>query len=72
MGFNLGFKGLIQTGTNHCVMRNAQEDMAVVTNRGTSQIWTTSNCRKINTICNYVHVNNINMTMIENFFCKTW
>ena len=37
MGFNSGFKGLIQTGTNHCVMRNAQEDMAIVTNRGTSQ-----------------------------------
>ena len=23
----------MQTGTNHCVMRNAQEDMAIVSNR---------------------------------------
>jgi len=44
--------------------------MAIVTNRGTSQIWTTNNCRKINTKCNYTHVNNINMTMIEFFFVR--
>jgi hypothetical protein len=43
-------------------------NMAIVTNRGTSQIRTTSNCRKINTKCNYTHMNNINMTMIEIFF----
>jgi len=42
--------------------------MAIVTNRGTSQIQTTSNYRKINTKCSYTHVNNINMTMTENYF----
>ena len=36
--------------------------MAIVTNRGTSQMWTTSNYGKMNTKCNYTHVNNINMT----------
>jgi len=41
--------------------------MAIVTNRGTSQIRTTSNYRKINTKCNYMHVNNINMKMVEFF-----
>jgi len=45
--------------------------MAIVTNRGTSQIRTTSNCRKMNIKGNYMHVNNTNMTMIG-FFCKTW
>jgi len=44
--------------------------MATVTNRGTSQIRTTSSYRKMNTKCNYMRVNNINMTMIETFFCK--
>jgi hypothetical protein len=43
--------------------------MAIVTNRGTSQI-RTSNYRKINTKCNYRHVNNINMTMIEIYFVR--
>jgi len=42
--------------------------MAIVTNRGTSQIRTTNNYRKMNTKFNYMHVNNINMTMIEIFF----
>jgi len=42
--------------------------MAIVTNRGTSEIRTTSNYRKMNTKCNYTHVNIINMTMIEIFF----
>jgi hypothetical protein len=41
--------------------------MAVVTNRGTKQKRTTSNYGKMNTKCNYTHVNNINMTMIEFF-----
>jgi hypothetical protein len=41
--------------------------MAIVTNRGTSQIQTTSNCRKLNTKCNYTHVNNINNTITEFF-----
>jgi hypothetical protein len=50
--------------------KNAQ-DMAIVTNRGTSQIQTTSNYGKINTKCNYMHVNSINMTMIEFFLYKT-
>jgi len=45
--------------------------MAIVTNRGTSWIRTASNYRKMNTKCNYMHVNNINMTMIEFFFGKT-
>jgi len=44
--------------------------MVIVTNRGTSQIQTTSNCRKMNTKCNYTHVNNVNMTMIEIFFVR--
>jgi len=44
--------------------------MAVVTNRGTSQIWTTSNYGKMNTKCKYTYVNNINMTMTEIFFIK--
>ena len=39
--------------------------------RGTSGIRTTSNCRKMNTKCNYTHVNNINMTMTEFFFGMT-
>jgi len=39
--------------------------MAIVTNRGTSQIRTSSNYRKMNTKCNYMYVNNINMTMTE-------
>jgi hypothetical protein len=38
--------------------------MAIVTNRGKSQIRTTSNCIKMNTKCNYMHVNNINMTWL--------
>jgi len=46
--------------------------MAIVTNRGTSQIRTTSIYGKMNTKCNYTHVNNINMTMTEIFFGKTW
>jgi len=41
--------------------------MVIVTNRGTSQIRTTSNYRKMNTKCIYTHVNNINVTMIEFF-----
>jgi len=41
--------------------------MAIVTNRGTSQIRTTSNCRTMNTKCSYMRVNNINMTIIEIF-----
>jgi hypothetical protein len=44
--------------------------MAVVTNRGTSKIWTTSSYGKMNTKCNYTHVDNINMTMIEILFVK--
>jgi len=39
--------------------------MSIVTNRGTSEIWTPSNCRKNEYKLNYTHVNNINMTMIE-------
>jgi hypothetical protein len=46
----------------------AWEDMAIITNKGTSQIWTTNNYRKLNTKCNYMYVSNINMTMIEIFF----
>jgi len=42
--------------------------MAIVTNRGKSQIWTTNNYGKMNTKCNYMHVNNINMTMTDFFF----
>jgi len=42
--------------------------MAIVTNRGTSQIWTTSSYGKMNTKCSYKHVYNINMTMTEVFF----
>jgi len=38
--------------------------MAIVTNRGMRQIRTTSNCIKMNTKCNYMHVNNINMTWL--------
>jgi len=38
------------------------------TNRGKSQTWTTSSCRKMNAKCNFMHVNNINMTLIEIFF----
>jgi len=41
--------------------------MAIVTNRGTSQIRKTSNYVKMNTKCNYTHVNNINMPMTEFF-----
>ena len=46
------------------------QDMAVVTNRGASQIQTTNNYGKINTKCNYSHVSNINMTMTEIFFIR--
>jgi len=42
--------------------------MAIVTNRGTSQIRTTSNYRRMNTKCNYTHVNNIKMTVTEFLF----
>jgi len=42
--------------------------MVIVTNRGTSYVRTTSDYGKMNTKCNYMHVNNINMTMIEFFF----
>jgi hypothetical protein len=42
--------------------------MAIVTNRRTSQIQTTSSNGKINTKCSYTYVNNSNMTMIEIFF----
>jgi len=42
--------------------------MAIVTNRGTSQIRTTSNYRKMNTDSSYTHVNNINMTNGKIFF----
>jgi len=45
--------------------------MTIVTDRRTGQTQTTSSCRKMNTQCNFTHVNNINITMIENFFCKT-
>jgi len=41
--------------------------MAIVTNTGTSQTQTTSNYRKMITKCNYTHVNNTNMTIIEFF-----
>jgi len=41
--------------------------MAIVTNRGTSQIWTTRNCGKMNTKCNYMHVIKINTTMTKIF-----
>jgi len=68
MGFNLGFKGLMQTGTMHCVTRKALEDMAIVTNRGTSPVSTTNSCRRMSTKCNYTDVNNIKMTVIEFFF----
>jgi hypothetical protein len=44
--------------------------MAIVTNRGTSRIRTRSSYRKMITKCNYAHVNNINMTVIENFFVR--
>jgi len=44
--------------------------MATVTNRGTSQIRTTSNYGKMNTKCNYMLVNNINMTMNGIFFIR--
>jgi hypothetical protein len=39
--------------------------MAIVTNRGTSQIRTTSNYGKMNTKCSYTYVNNINLTMTD-------
>jgi hypothetical protein len=41
--------------------------MAIVTNGGTSQIRTASNYGKINVKCNYMHANNINMTMTDFF-----
>jgi hypothetical protein len=44
--------------------------MAVVANRGTSQIQTTSNYGKSNTKCNNSNVNNINMTMTEIVFIR--
>jgi len=44
--------------------------MAIVTNRGTSQIRTTNNYGKMNTKCNYTHVNNVNMIMNEIFFIR--
>ena len=58
----------MQTGTVHCVTRKALEDMAIVTNRGTSPVSTTNNCRRMSTKCSYTHVNNINMTMTDFFF----
>jgi ribosomal protein L37AE/L43A len=61
---------MFNTDRNKPLCNEKAKDMAIVTNRGTSQIWTTNNCRKINTKCNYTHVNNINMTMIEFFFVR--
>jgi len=41
--------------------------MAIVTNRETSQLRKPKKYIKMNTQCNYAHVNNINMTVTENF-----
>jgi hypothetical protein len=41
--------------------------MAIVTNRVTSQLRTTRNYGKMNTKCNYTHVNNINLLAPEFF-----
>ena len=55
---------------NKTLCNKNTQDVAIVTNRGTSQIWTTSNYGKMNTKCNYMHVNNINMAMTEIFFVR--
>ena len=62
---------MFNTDGNETLCNKNAQDMAVVTNRGTSQIQTTSNYGKMNTKCNYMHVNNINMTKIDISFCKT-
>jgi len=61
---------MFNTDGNKTLCNKNAWDMAIVTNRGTSQIRTTSNYGKMNTKCNYMQVNNINMTMIENFFIR--
>ena len=62
---------MFNTDRNKPLCNKKALDMAIVTNRGTSQIWTISNYRKMNTKCNYTHVNNINMAMTEIFFYNT-
>ena len=62
---------MFNTDGNKTLCNKNARDMAIVTNRGTSQIWTTRNYGKMNTKCSYMHVNNINMTMTEFFFLIT-
>jgi len=57
---------VFHTNRNKTLCNKKAYDIATVTNRGTSQILTTKNYIKMNTQCNYTHVNNINMTMTEN------
>jgi hypothetical protein len=49
----------VNTDGNKPLCNKKAQGMAIAINRGTSQIWTTSNCRKMNTKCSYMHVNNI-------------
>ena len=53
--------------TNHCVMRKALEDMAIVAEKKVRHRQQT-NCSKINTDSNYTHVNNIKVTNVNIFF----
>jgi hypothetical protein len=46
------------------------EDMAILTNRGTSQIRTTSNCRKMNTKCNYTKWITLTWQWLNIFFVR--
>jgi len=62
---------MFNTDGNKTLCNKKHRIMAIVTNRGTSQIQTTSNYGKMNTKCNYTNVNNIYMTMTEIFFGKT-
>ena len=58
---------MFNTDGNKTLCNKNTQDMAIVTNRGTSQIRATSSYGKMNTKCNYTHVNNINMTMTDFF-----
>jgi hypothetical protein len=62
---------MFNTNRNKPLCNKKAYDMSIVTNRETSQIRTTSSYRKMNTKCNYMHVKNINMTMIDFFITTT-
>ena len=58
---------MFNTDGNKTLCKKISQDMAIVTNRGTSPVSTTNSYRRMSTKCSYTHVNNINMTMTDFF-----